>query len=110
MTPLTEEDRLKLAEQASMIATLSILLCLMASCGGCITVFLALPTSLWGLSLARSALDTESPSPVVSAYASPARTMNLIAAIYSGLLSLAIVAYIGLYAVLILLSVGLAFI
>lgn len=99
MQALTEDDRIKLGEQASMLATLSVILCFMASCGGCITVFVAVPLSMWGLSLARTALDTPQPTAVVDAWARPARTMNLVALIYSGLLSLFIVTYIGLYGV-----------
>jgi hypothetical protein len=96
LNQLTDDDRIRLAEQSSMLAVLSVILCLMASCG-CVTVFIAFPLSMWGLSLARTALDTPDPSPTLAAWAGPARTFNLVALIHSGLMCFLIVSYITVY-------------
>jgi hypothetical protein len=104
---LTEEDRRRKAEQASVLTLLSVVLCLMMNCG-CITVFLAVPTSMWALHLSRVALGTEDPSEVVKAYATPARNISLITFLFSGLASLAILLYFGTYFGFIALMMGIA--
>lgn len=96
MQPLTEEQRIQKAEQASTMAFVAVVLCLMVNCGGCFTVFVALPLSLWALSLARVALDGDPPD-LARAYAVPARNNALATAVFSGLLILLIVGYITLY-------------
>ena len=93
---LTEEDRRRKAEQASILTLLSVVLCLMMNCG-CITVFLAVPTSMWALHLSRVALGTEDPSEVVKAYAAPARNISLVTFLFSGLVSLALILYFSAY-------------
>ena len=97
MDVLTDAERIQKAETASSMAILSVILCLMTSCGACVTVFLALPISMWGLYLCRTALDTEDPSELVRAYARPAMFINLVCLLYSGALCLLILAYVLLY-------------
>jgi hypothetical protein len=104
---LTDEDRLKRAEQASMLSLLAVILCLMMNCG-CFSVMLAVPVSMWALHLARVALDQPDPSELVKAYATPARNTSLVTFIFSGLMTLFIILYFGLYFVMIFGTVGIA--
>lgn len=106
MEPLTEEDRIKKAEQASTLAFLAVLLCLMVNCGGCFMLVPALPISLYALSLVRVALDGGGETnPLISAYAVPARNLSIATTAYSALLLLLIVAYVTLYLGMIVLVV-----
>lgn len=93
---MTDEERIKKAEQASMLAFVSAVLMFMVYCGGCVTVFLALPMALWALSLARAALDDDPPE-LAKAYAVPARNLAVVVAIFASILILIFVAYITLY-------------
>lgn len=104
---LTDEDRIKKAEQASLLAFLSVILCLMMNCG-CFSVMLAVPVSMWALHLARVALDQPEPSELVKAYAAPARNTSLVTFIFSALMTLFILMYFGLYFVLIVGTLGAA--
>lgn len=108
MTELTPEERLKKAKQASTFAFLAVLLCLMMNCGGCITIFFALPVSLFGLQSARVALDSDDPSDVVIAYATPARNICIATSIVSTLIIVLITLYILLYVGIIAAAVGLS--
>ncbi|MEZ4316525.1 MAG: hypothetical protein R3F61_03445 [Myxococcota bacterium] len=107
MELLTEEDRLKRAEQASLLALIAVVLCLMMNCG-CFSVMLAVPVSMWSLQLARVALDTPDPSELVKAYATPARNTSLVTFIFSLLMTTFILLYFGLYFVMIVGTVGIA--
>ncbi|MCB9678872.1 MAG: hypothetical protein H6737_27470 [Alphaproteobacteria bacterium] len=107
MEALTEEDRLRNAEQASMLAFLAVILCLMMNCG-CFSVMLAVPVSMWALHLARVALDAPDPPELVKAYATPARNTSLVTFLFSGLMTLFIVLYFGTYFLMILFTIGIA--
>lgn len=104
---MTEEEAIKKAEQASMLAFVSAVLMFMMNCGGCVTVFLALPMALWAMSLARTALE-ENPTEVAKAYATPARNLSLVVSIFSSLWILIFVAYITIYLGMILFIFGAA--
>lgn len=93
---MTEEERIKKAEQASMLAFVSAVLMFMMNCGGCVTVFLALPMALWAMSLARTSLEDDPPE-LAKAYATPARNLSVVVAIFSSIWILIIVMYITLY-------------
>lgn len=81
-----------------MLATMSIALCLLASCGGLVTLLGALPLAIWGLKLSREALDGDGVQEIVEAYAIPARNLNAAALVYSALYLLFIAAFLSLYA------------
>ena len=68
----------------------------MMNCGGCFTVFLALPVALWALSIAREVLS-DNPTEVTKAYATPARNLSAVVAIFSSAFILFIVASLSLY-------------
>lgn len=104
---MNEEEAVKKAEQASTLAFLGAVLMLMLNCGGCFMVFLALPISLWSMSLARAAL-AESPSELTKAYATPARNLSLVVAIFSSIWILIIVLYVMLYLGMFVMVFGMA--
>lgn len=97
MDPLTDERRVQLAEQASLLATFSVVLCMVGSCAGPITLLFALPLSLWGLKLTRDALAGTSIPELAKAYASPARGLHIAVVIYSGSLLLFYLGFVLLY-------------
>ncbi|MCA9566361.1 MAG: hypothetical protein KC656_00905 [Myxococcales bacterium] len=98
MEPLTTEERLKKAEQSSMLAFLAVLLCFITSCGGIMMAVFALPIALWGLKLARDALDGDGVDDMVKAYALPARNLHAASVLFAGAWILFFVSIIALYA------------
>lgn len=97
MEPLTPEERLKKAQQASMLALFCVMMGLMVSCGGSVLCIIELPLAGWGLLIAREALTGDDVPDMVRAYAVPARNLLIACLVHSGMMIVFILGIVFLY-------------
>lgn len=84
------------AHLAWNLGYISVILCLVTPCGGCMPLLGALPVSLMALQLSRTALAA-SPDEVSEVHARHGMATGLLSLIYSGLLLAMVLLYVLLY-------------
>lgn len=88
-----------------MLAIFSVVLCMIGSCAGPMTLLFALPVSIWGLKLSREALSGSPVPELAKAYAAPARALHIAVVVYSGTLMLFYLGFVLLYTAMIVVLV-----
>ena len=100
LPPLDTLEARSAAQSASLLGTLSVILCLMAPCASCMPLVFALPLSLWTTFQARRVLAATTDE-VAMAYARGALANGVVSLVYSSLMLLLVLTYIGLYVAMI---------
>jgi len=98
LVPIDHEARDR-ARTSSTLGTLSIVLCLVAPCASCLTLFFALPLSLVSIQFARTAME-DSEDELTIAYGRNGMTLGVIALIYTLIMLFIAFCYVMLYVVM----------
>ena len=91
-----DHDARNRARTSSTLGTLSIVLCLVAPCASCMTLFFALPLSLVSIQFARTAME-DSDDELTIAYGRNGMTLGVISLIYTLIMLFIAFCYIMLY-------------